>query len=166
MIVRSFRPLIYNKNLENVISPPFDTIPSEQEKMFLNIPYNVSHLSRLQCGKESSLEILKRWIAENVLVRTDEHVMIIISQYFKHNSETFQRLGVICLADITSDDGNIKPHEDTIEMYVKERKNLMDALKTQLEPVFLVSFENQLERNLNKIISGKRLIESLKNLSA
>jgi uncharacterized protein (DUF1015 family) len=31
----------------------------------------------------------------------------------------------------------------------------MDSLKTQLEPVFLISFENQLEKTLNRIISGK-----------
>ena len=155
MIVKPFRPFLYNKNLENVMSPPFDTIPADQEKALLGIPYNVSHLSRLSWNNESSYNLLKKWISEGVLVRTDEPVMIIVSQYFKHNSEMFQRLGVICLTDLISEGSTIKPHEDTIEAYVIQRRQLMEALKSQLEPVFLISFENQLEKNLNRLISGK-----------
>ncbi len=155
MIVKPFKPFLYNKSLENVVSPPFDTIPEDQEKALLKIPYNVSHLSRLTWSDESSYNLLKRWISDGVLVRTDEPVMIVLSQYFKHNSETFQRLGVICLTDIISEENTIKPHEDTIEAYVIQRRQLMETLKSQLEPVFLISFENQLEKTLNRLISGK-----------
>ncbi len=155
MIVKPFKPLLYNKNLQNVVSPPFDTISEDQEKTFLSIPYNVSQLSRLKWDHQNSVELLKKWISESVLIKVDTPIMIVVSQYFKHNSEMFQRLGVICLTDITSEDGVIKPHENTIDIYVKQRKQLMDSLKTQLEPVFLISFENQLEKTLNRIISGK-----------
>ncbi len=152
MIIQEFAPYLFNKNIEDFVSPPFDTISYEQEQEFRQKRYNIVKLTVPEKKGEitGSYEILKKWIDENVLTKFPENSIIIMKQEFYNNKELIQRYGIISLVDITED---VKSHEYTFSTQVKERKDVMSNLNSELEPIFLIVADN----NFDKVIKRESM---------
>ena len=116
--------MMFTKDLSDVTSPPFDTIPRDMEAQLLSYQYNVLHLNSMKHHGIDTKMLMNSWIKVNILKKIEKPSIIFVLQSFKHNTESFQRAGIICLADI--EDGSILPHENTIERFVMERKELMN----------------------------------------
>jgi len=156
--IRPFRPCIYSENLKDVTAPPFDGITPNQESELKKHPYNITHLTlpRGADGVENARKKILQWIQEGIIVEMDRDTLFILVQEFRLNSENIERIGVIGVTDVYPDNGMVKPHENTFPGPVRERAALMKGLEAQLEPLFLTILNNNFERVLRRIISGKR----------
>jgi Uncharacterized conserved protein, COG4198 len=152
--LKAFRPLYFNTTLSDVVSPPYDTITQEQSRDLLAKEYNIYHLSR-QDSREDAENIFRKWIGSGTLRQMDHDVLIVLSQEFPGVSENSVRFGVIGLVDSQQVSGEIIPHEDTFEKAVIERRDLMLALQSQVEPIFLAVESTSLDRAIKHVIRDK-----------
>ncbi len=141
MDIIPFKPLIYRKDIDGMISPPFDAITPQQEMVLKRNEYNITYLTlpRGSSGIDHAKYLLRTWVENNVLIPVDRPMILILEQRFSVNGKTVERYGIISKVRIFPDDGSVIPHEQTFDQYVKERKDLMSGTDTQLEPIFLVS---------------------------
>ena len=151
--IDSFRPLYFHSPLKDVVSPPYDTISPEQSRDLLSRPHNIFHLSRQDNGREAE-SIFQNWIQAGILKQMNHDVMIILSQEFNLTGTVSSRLGVIGIVD-TQDAGQIIPHEETFENSVRERRNLMLSMGSQIEPIFLATESSSIDRVLRTAIRGR-----------
>lgn len=152
-VIAPFRALTYNfermGDLSKLIAPPYDVISEEeQEEYYASHPNNVI---RLILGKKKtgdsdwdnkytrSADFLKRWEAEDVLIRTDFPSMYLTSHGYDPGDGKGKRVrwGLIALIRI-EDEGSsvILPHERTFSAHRDDRLKLMRACSTQLSQVF------------------------------
>src|SRR3989338_6746300 len=84
-----FRGFRYNQSkvdIHDVVAPPYDVIPPEQqERLYDRSPYNVV---RLILGREadryaSSAATLKQWISEAILMRDPNPAFYVLHQEFE-----------------------------------------------------------------------------------
>ena len=154
----------------SVLAPPYDVIsPEEQEALYAASPYNVI---RLILGKKKTgdsdwdnrytrtAEILKRWVAADLLVRSPAPAFHVTSLTYDpgDGSGSKTRWGVIGLVRI-EDEGSpvILPHERTFSAHKDDRLRLMRATGAQFSQIFalyedpsndvLGSFRASLERS-------------------
>lgn len=156
MEILPFKPLLYNQDFSEVTSPPFDTITQEQEMDLKVNKYNITYLTLPgSSGYEGAKKTFRNWIEDKVLVCSDDEMVIILAQEFYINNELKRRVGMISLVNTSQEDGSVKPHERTFEKFVQERVNLMSELGCQLEPIFMTVPNNNFDRTLKRIISGR-----------
>ncbi len=141
MEIIPFKPLIYRKDIDGMISPPFDAITPQQEMVLKRNEYNITYLTlpRGSAGIDHAKYLLRTWVESNVLIPADKPMILILEQRFPVNGRIVKRYGIISKVRIFPDDGSVIPHEQTFEQYVNERVDLMSGTDTQLEPIFLVS---------------------------
>ena len=158
MEVRAFRPLIYRKEIDGMISPPFDAITPKQEIELKRNPYNITYLTlpKGKDGVEHAKVILDNWIENGVLVRTERECIIVLKQTFYLDKRQINRYGIIARVRIFPENNDVIPHERTFEEFVRDREVLMDGIGCQLEPIFLVTIKNDLPQYLKSITDGIR----------
>ncbi len=149
MIIDKFKPYIFNGDIKKFISPPFDIITWEQEYNLRSRNENIINLTIPDkvTGMKGSKTILDRWLNENIINLYDREIIIILKQSFNFNKEMLTRYGIISLVEINDD---IKPHENTFEKQVYDRKNIMKNLNSQLEPIFIVVPDNNFDRLIRR----------------
>lgn len=150
---------MFTDTSDMVTSPPFDSITVEQEAVLKSHPHNITHLTlpiETREGIREASEILLEWINDGVLKKADRDTMIIVLQEFRISGEKLQRIGLISLVKVHPEDGAVSPHERTFPGPVRERANLMERLRAQLEPIFLTVPGANLEKVLRRSISSER----------
>ncbi len=149
MIINEFKPYMFNGNIESFVSPPFDTIRWEQEYNLRSKNENIINLTIPDkiTGMKGSKTILNRWLNENIINLHSKDIIIILKQSFYYNKEMLTRYGIISLVEINND---IKPHENTFEKQVYERKSIMSNLNSQLEPIFIVVPDNNFDKLIKR----------------
>lgn len=157
LIIKPFNPVLFRKGLENVTSPPFDTITKPQEAVLKQNPYNITHLTLPDSGDANhSRQVLDRWLGDGILVREEKESIVIITQDFRGNGKDFCRIGVIAPVETSPPQGIIMPHEQTFDWAVSERKDVMLKSGCQLEPIFLaingLSFERILRAAVKNLV--------------
>jgi uncharacterized protein (DUF1015 family) len=152
-IIAPFRGLTYNleklDDISNLTAPPYDVISEEeQEKYYQADPYNVIRLilGRKKTGDTDwdnrytrSADVYKRWVSEEILVRTHTPAMYVTSLTYDlgDGHGTRVRWGLIVLVRIEDEDsGVILPHERTFSAHRDDRLKLMRACSAQLSQVF------------------------------
>lgn len=151
--ISEFKPYVFNCDMQEVVSPPFDTISWNQEMELRNKKCNIVKLTMPEknLGIKASLDIFHRWISEKKLEQINNDILIILKQEFYNNKELMQRFGIIALVDVCAD--NIKPHELTFPNQVIDRKEVMKTLNAQLEPIFMVVPDNSFDKLLKRTAS-------------
>ncbi|KAA8923138.1 DUF1015 family protein [Thermoplasma sp.] len=158
MEVRPFRPLIYRKEIDGMISPPFDAITPKQEIELKRNPYNITYLT-LPKGKDGvshAKVIMENWIENGVLIRAERECIIVLRQTFCADKRQINRYGIIAKVRVFPENGDVIPHEMTFEEFVRDRELLMEGIGSQLEPIFLVTIRNELPQYLKTITDGLR----------
>jgi len=84
-----------------------------------------------------SAELLKKWIADGVLVRDKQPAIYIYTQTYTVAGKTHTRVGIISRVRLAEfSEGEILPHEQTFSGPKRDRLLLMRATGMQLSPIF------------------------------
>ncbi len=144
-IIRPFRGVRYNPaivgDLQQVVSPPYDVISSEQQTLLhLRSPYNAIHLD-LNSNPERyavAAKTLATWLEQKALIQEQEPALYFYTQEFTLKDGVRRRragiLTALRLEDFSS--GKIRPHERTFEHAKADRLALLQACQTHLSSIF------------------------------
>ena len=131
-----FRGLSYNpkkiSHFEDVLTPPYDVISSEEKKVFWKkSPYNFTHIDLGETYEEIG-KTFKAWVKNQVLIASQKPSLYFCRETFDFNGKK-ERYGLISLVNIGS---HIIPHEKTFLKYRADRLEVTKATGTQLSPIF------------------------------
>jgi uncharacterized protein (DUF1015 family) len=142
--IRPFRALRYDEQvagpLASLVAPPYDVLSDEQRDEYRrHSPHNVVRLT-LPESEEQAAADLSAWREEGALVEEEEPSYWWLSQqYVGPDGIARVREGfVAALRTEPYDHQVILPHERTHAGPKEGRLRLLDATRTQLEPIFLL----------------------------
>ncbi len=142
--VRPFRAERYDEAkagpLEELVAPPYDVISAEERDEYLaRNPHNIVHLT-LPDSEEQARRDLARWRAEGVLVRDREPTFWALSQtYAGPDGVERIRNGLVGALYVEPYEKRVVlPHERTHAGPKEGRLRLLQATRTELEPIFLL----------------------------
>ena len=142
--VKPFRALRYDERragpLDSLVAPPYDVISAEDRERYLTrSPYNVVNLT-LPDDEAKAADQLSDWQDEGVLVRDEEPALWWLSQEFVGPDRVPRRRDglVVALRVEPYERGSIRPHERTHAGPKEGRLRLLRALRTHVEPIFLL----------------------------
>jgi uncharacterized protein (DUF1015 family) len=142
--VKPFRALRYDERragpLESLVAPPYDVISAEDRERYLTrSPYNVVRLT-LPDEEAKAAELLAEWHDDGVLVRDEESTVWWLAQdYVGPDKVARRRDGLVCAVRVEPyETGSIHPHERTHAAPKEGRLRLLRALRTHVEPIFLL----------------------------
>jgi uncharacterized protein (DUF1015 family) len=142
--LKPFRALRYDQRragpLASLVAPPYDVISTEQREHYLTeSPYNVVRLT-LPDDEAAAAELLAEWQDDGVLVREDEPAFWWLSQEYVGPDKVRRRRDgfVTALRVEPYETGAIRPHERTHAGPKEGRLRLLRALRTHVEPIFLL----------------------------
>ncbi len=132
--------------LEDVTSPPYDTITDEEQGRYRSAsPYNVVHLEFNERGAGSfdraaqytqAASLLRRWHRDGALVEDAEPAYYPYEMRFEYEGSPRRIRGLLCVVDLEPWGGSVIPHERTMEGQVEDRLGLMRAVAANLSPVY------------------------------
>jgi uncharacterized protein (DUF1015 family) len=142
--LRPFRALRYDPGragpLSSLVAPPFDVIsPDEREQYLARSPFNVVHLT-LPSSEAAAAQAFAEWRADGVLTRDDEPSFWALSQdYVGPDGVARTRTGIVGALRVEPYERRVVlPHERTHRGPKEGRLRLLRALRTELEPIFLL----------------------------
>lgn len=141
--IKPFRATYYNpsifKNLSLVACPPYDVISKKQLSLLRkNSPYNFSNI--LIANKNNYKAIgskLHEWFNKHILIDDKEECIYLYEQKFTINGKEYCRFGLLSLLKMNSK-GTIFPHEYTLKAPKEDRKKILETVKTNLSPIFIM----------------------------
>jgi uncharacterized protein (DUF1015 family) len=145
LVLAPFRGIRYARDrvsgIANVTSPPYDVISGGiLEHLRAADPHNVVRLILPGEGADASraaASLLREWLSAGVLIR-DRVPALYLYEQADEASSWLQR-GIISLVRLGSPDtAGILPHEGVMPGLVADRKALMAATRSNLEPIFLI----------------------------
>jgi uncharacterized protein (DUF1015 family) len=142
--IRPFRALRFDESvagpLAALVAPPYDVISDEQREEYRQrSPHNVVHLT-LPDSEEQAARDLAAWREQGVLVQEPEPAYWWLSQeYVGPDGVARTREGfVAALRTEPYENRVVLPHERTHAGPKEGRLRLLEATRTQLEPIFLL----------------------------
>jgi uncharacterized protein (DUF1015 family) len=149
-VVKPFRALRYDERvagpLDALVAPPYDVISlEERERYVARSPYNVVRLT-LPDGEREAARLLAEWERDGVLAREEQPSLWWLAQdYTGPDAVARRRDGLVAALRVEPyGTGVIRPHERTHAGPKEGRLRLLRALRTHVEPIFLL-FEGTLE---------------------
>ena len=143
-VVKPFRALRYDERragpLAALIAPPYDVISAEERQRYAaRSPYNVVHLT-LPDDESEAARTLAEWQREGVLVRDEQPSLWWLAQdYTGPDGLARRREGLVAALRVEPyETGVIRPHERTHAGPKEGRLRLLRALRTHVEPIFLL----------------------------
>jgi uncharacterized protein (DUF1015 family) len=143
-VVKPFRALRYDERragpLDALIAPPYDVISAEErERYAARSPYNVVHLT-LPDDESEAAQTLAEWEREGALARDEEPSLWWLAQdYTGPDGVARRRDGLVAALGVEPyETGVIRPHERTHAGPKEGRLRLLRALRTHVEPIFLL----------------------------
>jgi uncharacterized protein (DUF1015 family) len=143
--IAPFRGLFYNpkkiRDLSKVIAPPYDVVSQEeQEKLYRKSPYNFVHLD-LNPEPDSysaAAALFQEWQNQGVLQRDETPAIYFMTHAFTlKDARRKVRQGFFALTRLQDfSEGDIRPHEKTLDAPKEDRLKLMLACSAQLSPIF------------------------------
>lgn len=145
LILAPFRALRYDDatvDLAAVLAPPYDVIDEpERAELEARDPRNVVRLTLPRdtagagSGYPAAAALMRQWRDEGVL-RADDSAAVYV--YEERSGGHVQRGLIGALGLTPAEDGIVLPHENTMAGPVADRLALMEAVASDLEPIFLV----------------------------
>ena len=143
-VVRPFRALRYAPavagSLESLVAPPYDVIGAEErEQLVGQSPYNVVHLT-LPDSEADAAALLAEWRERGVLVEEPEPAFWWLAQeYVGPDGVARRREGFVAALRVEPYENRVVlPHERTHAGPKEGRLRLLEATRTQLEPLFFL----------------------------
>ena len=142
--MKPFRALRYDERragpLDALIAPPYDVISAEErERYAARSPYNVVHLT-LPDDESEAARTLAEWKRDGVLARDEQPSLWWLAQdYTGPDGVARRRDGLVAALRVEPyETGAIRPHERTHAGPKEGRLRLLRALRTHVEPIFLL----------------------------
>ena len=158
--IAPFRGVYYNqekvRDLAKVLTPPYDVISrEEQEKLYRKSPYNFVRLDLNQDPDPYAAvaELLQTWQAEGILHRDEiPAVYFAVHKFALKDGKMKERQGFYAVTELQDfSNGEIRPHEKTLEAPKQDRLKLMLASHAQLSSIF--ALYSQPKGSINRILS-------------
>ena len=152
-------------NYSDVIVPPYDVITvKEQDAYYDRSPYNYVriNLNRSPGNRryESASSALRHWKENGVLIKEDKDAIYIISQTYEQAGNMVERIGCICSVQLTELGNVVLPHEKTIEKYLNDRLQLMEATSANTGQIFMCyQDEEMILENIQEIMVNEPVID-------
>lgn len=139
MIIKPFRAIRYDKDLKNVISPPYDIINfSLKEELKQKSEYNVVRLI-LPEGEDKykvAGSLFDDWIDRAILIKDDRPALYPYKSIYKINGSSKILQGLLAIFKLSPFKKDvIMPHEKTFSAPKKDRFDLMKSCRTDFSPV-------------------------------
>jgi uncharacterized protein (DUF1015 family) len=133
-------------DLASVISPPYDVISPEEQKLYYQkSPYNII---RLELGDDRhsdsekynkytrAADALKTWREEGILFRENMPAFYITEHRFNYMGRVISRWGLTACVGLEDwDNQKIRPHESTLSDQILDRLHLLRNCKANLSPI-------------------------------
>lgn len=147
-----FRPFVgtrYNpaviEDFGDVVAPPYDVIDSDERERLENLsPNNAVRLILPEGDRnfgpaESASAHLNKWLSDEVLIDDDEPAFYLYRMGFEDEAgHKRQTSGVIGALSLSAPD-EILPHEETMAKPLGEQLALLEATRTNLSPIYLLT---------------------------
>ncbi len=149
-----FQPYRYTSaagDLNHLVTQPYDKINAAMRERYLaSSPYN---LVRVTLGEQFPTDTeldnvytratkhLNDWIAQGILAKEPEPVLYVYFQEFTlpDSDERLTRKGFIALGEVSDySEGVVHRHEQTLSGPKKDRTELLNHTRSQLEPIFML----------------------------
>ena len=153
--IKPFQGLRYNSaklslaagNIEEVVCPPEDLVGREAQKRYIaRNPYNIGWLETGEVLPDDSptnnrysraAKLLNSWEAERFLLKEAQPGFYLYEQEFHLSGQFYRRQALIAALRLEDyNRGKVLPHERTLPQIVTDRMALLQAIKTNLSPVF------------------------------
>ncbi len=160
--IAPFRGLFYNqkknRDLSKVIAPPYDVISQEeQEKLQRKSPHNFVRLDLNQelDSHSAAAALFQEWQAQGIFQRDESPAIYFLTHSFLlKGSGKKVRQGFFALTRLQEfSDGDIRPHERTLDAPKEDRFKLMVACSAQLSPIFALYAEPK--QSLNRMLAAQ-----------
>ncbi|MCS7223935.1 MAG: DUF1015 domain-containing protein [Armatimonadetes bacterium] len=134
-----FQPITFNPalgDLSKLIAPPYDVIDDKMAKSLLERhPFNAVRLivpkplaQQLKDPYQTASRLWAQWIKEEILIPWDKECIFIYSQRFPWRGREREQRALLCPVPLMeSDDGPIRPHEQTVQSAIDDRLALLKA---------------------------------------
>ncbi|MCA9399449.1 MAG: DUF1015 domain-containing protein, partial [Candidatus Omnitrophica bacterium] len=167
--IRPFKAVYYNadkvKDLNKVVSPPYDVITDEQQTYYHNLsPYNFTHIDyakdKTNDNKDNNKytraqKTFEDWLKKGVMVQDEKDSLYFYKQEFKIMGQKHSRMGFVSLLELEDEeDSTVHPHENTHDYAVNDRFRLTKALNSNLSSIFVCYSDKQ--KKVDKIF-GKHI---------
>lgn len=150
--VRAFRGLRYDPavvgDIGAVLSPPYDALDADLlDALRRRSPYNLVHLER-PADAARAAATLAGWRAEGILRVEPRPAVYVYRQAVGAES---QRGILAALRLVPWGAGGVLPHEGVHQPVLAERRRVLEALRCNLSPVYLVYEEDHLAGVLDAV---------------
>ena len=145
--IKPFRGVFYNSQkipeLWRVVCPPYDVINARQQEFYHSLsPYNIIQLI---LGKDipqqdkylKAKEYFHKWLQDKILIQDDSYSIYFYLQEYKIKGEKRSRFGFIALLNL-AESNSIFSHEHTRIEPKEDRLRLLEAVKANLSPIFVL----------------------------
>lgn len=130
-----------------IITQPYDVInPELQEKYYEKSPFNII---RLEYGKSlpgdnnfnnkyiRAARTFQEWLEKGILYQEEKPALYFYDQYFSQEGRKYLRRGLFCGVELSPfHEGNIIPHEETMDKPKADRLELMNYCEANFSPIF------------------------------
>jgi len=162
--IRPFRAYVYSeneqKNLGDLISPPYDVIkPEQRQQMLKKNAHNSVALSLTDDLNDSDrykkmAQRYSKWKADEVLVSISKPSFYLIEETYQIEERLDRRLGFIALLQVSPfEEGKVLPHEHTLSGPKKDRFELLQTMGAELSQILMCYEDPRLV--LEKIYESK-----------
>lgn len=159
-LIAPFKGLRFNqdkiKNLEEVVTPPYDVISEEDAAKFLERnAYSMIQLDLRNNPQASEQEnegrylkaktLFDAWQDDKILIQDEEpSIYLYYIDYTHPSGRKMTRKGIISLVGLAEfSEGIVRPHEKTFDAVVVDRMRLMDECRAQFSQVFSIFNDSQ-----------------------
>lgn len=160
------------KKMEDVVTPPWDVISSEeQDAYYQRHPYNIIRLilgktfpqdNEKQNRYTRAAEFFENWQREGILVKDDQPSLYVYHIEYMVKGHMRKRRGFISLVKLEDfGEGTIRPHEMMYSSARLDRLRLIETCHANFSPVFSLYSDPQdgVMAILESVINSKPLIE-------
>jgi uncharacterized protein (DUF1015 family) len=165
-VVAPFCGLRYNpekiERLEDVVTPPYDVISTDDEKRLLQKnPYSMINLDLRNISQGTTeddgryaqaRERFQSWQKEDVLVQDEQPAIYLYYIDYNHpDGRRLTRKGIVSLVGLAEfAEGIVKPHEKTFSGVISDRLQLMETCKAQFSQIFSI-YSDEKQEVINKL---------------
>ena len=143
--IKPFKAIRYTEkagSIENLITPPYDKIDSDQQKEYYEkSPYNYCRLILpMEKNKyETAQQRIQNWLSTGILEKDTDPAVFVYRHEFTLARKTCTRTGLIAALRLYAySENKVFPHEVTHRAPKADRLNMLRTAQKNLEPVFLI----------------------------
>ncbi len=151
----------------SMITPPYDVIdPKLQEKYYEKSSYNVIRLEYSKSLPDDNIfynkytraaSTFQEWLEKDILYREETPAIYFYDQHFTCGDKKYLRRGLFCGVELSPfQEGNIIPHEETMDKPKEDRLKLINCCEANFSPIFgLYRDKDMFIDNLGSILKEK-----------